>query len=141
MKNKLFVLILTIVIVLLISIPLLFIKSKSLKKYTEDVEKTIVINNKNINILYKDGNMIDVSLTYGNTLEKIIELRNENDEDEVVSINLKDLKVSNKISTYKIYYSINGEEFKVLKDEQKLTDKLVYNLVRNVFLNRIYFAV
>ena len=79
MKNKLFVLILTIVIVLLISIPLLFIKSKSLKKYTEDVEKTIVINNKNINILYKDGNMIDVSLTYGNTLEKIIELRNEND--------------------------------------------------------------
>ncbi len=129
MKNKLFVLILTIVIVLLISIPLLFIKSKSLKNFTEDVEKTIVINNKDINTLYKDGNMIDVSLTYGNTLEKIIELKNENDEDEVVSVNLKDLKVNNEISTYKIYYSIDGEDFKVLKDEQKLTDKLVYNLV------------
>ena len=129
MKNKLFVLILTIIIVLLISIPLLFIKSKSLKKYTEDVEKTIVINNKDINVLYKDGNMIDTVLTYGNTLEKIIELENENDEDEVVSIILKNLKVNNDMSTYKIYYSIDGGNFKVLKDEQKLTDKLVYNLV------------
>ncbi|HOB26352.1 MAG TPA: hypothetical protein PKG93_04320, partial [Bacilli bacterium] len=43
---------------------------------SKDVVDNLKIDNSNLNITYINGNMLDESITYGNTIEKKIKLSN-----------------------------------------------------------------
>ena len=129
MKNKLPFIIIIIVFILGISISFLFKRKDSKGDYENDYISKILVDNVDIGVTYKAGNLFNTDITYGNVYEKYIDIKNETDKDVTLSININDLNVSNELVKYSIYYKISEDNYQLLKDESILTDKLIYNLI------------
>lgn len=130
MKNRIYNLLFIIVVILSISIVLLYIHKKEPTEYENDLTIVEKIGEKEIDVTYIKGNMIDTTLTFGNTYEKIIKITNNNSTDLVVAINLEDLNKLNEYIKYNIYYQTNEtDEYDLLKEDANLDNKLVYNLI------------
>lgn len=130
MKNRIYNLIFIIIIMLSLSVLLLFIQNKKSHNETEDVAKTVSINDLKLNVIYEKGNVINTNISYGNTFEKYISIENNNSDDLTISINIENLNVNNELIKYSLYYQTDEtENYKELVKETSLTDKLIYNLI------------
>lgn len=130
MKNRIYNLIFIIIIMLSLSVLLLFIQNKKSHNETEDVAKTVSINDLKLNVIYVKGNVINTNISYGNTFEKYISIENNNSDDLTISINIENLNVNNELIKYSMYYQTDEtENYKELVKETSLTDKLIYNLI------------
>ncbi len=129
MKNKLPFIIIIIVFILGISISFLFKRKDIQGDYENDYISKILVDNVDIGVTYKAGNLFNTDITYGNVYEKDIDINNETDKDVTLSININNLNVTNELIKYSIYYKINEDNYQLLKNESILTDKLIYNLI------------
>ena len=93
MKNKLPFIIIIIVFILGISISFLIKRKDSKGDYENDYISKILVDNVDIGVTYKAGNLFNTDITYGNVYEKYIDIKNETDKDVTLSININDLNV------------------------------------------------
>lgn len=129
MKKKLPFITILIVFILVISVSYYFNGKHTLGNYEEDYVSKILVDNQDIQVIYKNGNLFNTNLTYGNVFEKVIDIKNESLKDVTLSINIRDLKDKVESVKYLIYYKIDDEEYKILKEESTIDDKLIYNLI------------
>ena len=97
----------------------------------EDKEEKVKIDNNELDILYYNGNKLDLNISYGNVYEKIIRVTNFNDQDIVYSIKINNAKLSNDEMTYDIYLADKDKEYTSVVTNSSLLEgtSLTYNLV------------
>lgn len=133
MKKALFNTIFIIIILLVLYMSISFLndskKEKRLKMY--DITRNININDLKINVLYKEGNMIDETITYGNIYTKELEITNNNDTDITYSLSIKETNIDNETLTYSLKASKDKENYTYInKNTNIITDMFLgYNLV------------
>ena len=96
-----------------------------------DKHTSVNIDGKELSVIYQEGDSLDVKLTYGNITQKIIEVKNNNDEDITYSIKYLDSTLSNDKVTYDIYLSNKDDEYtKVFTDKSlNVNTSLLHNIV------------
>lgn len=133
MKKTLFstIFIIIILVVLYMSISFLNDSKKENKLKMYDVTRNISINDLKINVLYKEGNMIDETINYGNVYTKEIEITNNNDTDITYSLSIKETSIDNETLTYSLKASIDKENYTyIYKNTNIVSDMFLgYNLV------------
>lgn len=133
MKKLLFNLITIILTALVLYLSITFFNEKNNEVSSDaiDVTRNISINDLNIKVKYINGNMIDESITYGNILEKQIEITNNNDEAVAYSITFKEVEINNNDLTVSLKASTNKEEYTSINEKVPVnTDMHIgYNLV------------
>lgn len=133
MRKALFNTIFIIIILLVLYTSISFLndskKEKRLKMY--DITRNININDLKINVLYKEGNMIDETITYGNIYTKELEITNNNDTDITYSLSIKETNIDNETLTYSLKASKDKENYTYInKNTNIITDMFLgYNLV------------
>lgn len=133
MRKALFNTIFVIIILLVLYMSISFLndskKEKRLKMY--DITRNININDLKINVLYKEGNMIDETITYGNIYTKELEITNNNDTDITYSLSIKETNIDNDTLTYSLKASKDKENYTYInKNTNIITDMFLgYNLV------------
>ena len=123
----------TLVAFILITSVMLISKKESVieENIYEDKEEKVNIDNNELDILYYNGNKLDLNISYGNVYEKIIRVTNFNDHDVVYSIKINDAKLSNDEMTYDIYLADKDKEYTSVVTNSSLLEgtSLAYNLV------------
>lgn len=132
MKKKLFGTIFIIIIIAVLFISISFLNDskilKSIKMY--DVTRNIKINDLSINVIYKEGNMIDEKISYGNIYTKELEVINNNDTSVTYSISIKETNINNKL-TYSLKASKDKDVYTYISKDKEITSDMFigYNLV------------
>jgi len=106
---------------------------------SKDVVDNLKIDNSNLNITYINGNMLDESITYGNTIEKKIKLSNGSGSTINYAIGLSDSLISNEDMSYTILESNTDDNYKELQGSTTLKGNMVlmYNLA--IQDNKVYY--
>ena len=111
----------------------LIIEPIRVKKDIKQQDKTtsVIINEKELNVIYYQGEEVDINITYGNIGEKIINVKNNNDEDIVYSLKFIDSSISNDLITYDVFTQYNNESYNNILKNQKLliNSSLIHNIV------------
>ena len=123
-------------IVLVIIVVIFIEKDKLIKDKTEedkisDVTENVKIGSEELEVTYKEGNLFDEKLGYGNKLEKYFEVKNPSDESINFSINFDEAEISNQNLEYEIYFSRDKEEYNKLDTKTNIlkeNQNLIYNL-------------
>ena len=112
MKKVLAILGIVLVIIVVIFIEKdKLIKDKNEDNKISDVTENIKIGSEELEVTYKEGNLFDEELGYGNKLEKYFEVKNPSDEAINFSINFDEAEISNQKLEYEIYFSTDKEEY------------------------------
>jgi hypothetical protein len=131
MKKKSIILFLIVIIVLIIyvlnpgDIPILPRKSS-----TSDITETVNIKSHKLKVTYYKGNLIDETIGYANSYEKVLKIENTSNESVSYSINLSDSEINNDKLVYTIFYSEDNITYNSLQEERSVTRDftLIYNL-------------
>ncbi|MBR6072992.1 MAG: hypothetical protein IKP76_01545 [Bacilli bacterium] len=102
------------------------------RNYIEpDKTSMVKIDDKELKVTYKEGDTLDVSLTYGNIYTKIINISNDNDQDVTYSLKYTDSNISNDLITYEAFVSYNGVDYTSVLNNKKLiaNSSLLHNIV------------
>ena len=132
MKKVLAILGIVLVIIVVIFIEKdKLIKDKNEDNKISDVTENIKIGSEELEVTYKEGNLFDEELGYGNKLEKYFEVKNPSDEAINFSINFDEAEISNQKLEYEIYFSTDKEEYNKLDTKTNIlkeNQNLIYNL-------------
>ena len=125
--------ILTILVLFILFASFILIIGNSFENVNVILDKLSVvkIDNKEIKAIYKDGDEVDVSLTYGNIYTKEIKVVNKNDQDITYSIKFNDASISNELITYDAQVSYNDVDYTNVLTNKKVevNGSLLHNLV------------
>ncbi len=100
-------------------------------KKTSDIVETLKLNDKKITVTYFKGDMIDEEISYNNTFEKLISIKNTNKETVSYSINLSESAISDEKLVFSLLFSSKkeGPYTDVITDKSISGDySLKYNL-------------
>lgn len=132
MKKSLFGTIFFIIIIAVLYMSISFLNDSKKEKNTKmyDVTRNININDLKINVLYKEGNMIDEKISYGNIYTKEIEVTNNNDTSITYSLSIKETSINNNLM-YSLKASTDKENYTYISKDTDITSDmfLAYNLV------------
>lgn len=131
MKKNGMIIFLIIIIALIIyvvspdNIPILTRKSA-----TSDITETVSLKKGKLKVTYYKGNLIDETIGYANTFEKVIKIENNNSNTVTFSLNLSESEINNDKLVYYLEYSENNDNYKELQGEKSITRDytLKYNL-------------
>lgn len=125
------ILFIIVAIVLYFSISFLYVKEDKKTDKVYDVTRVLKIDDKELDITYISGNMIDENISYGNILTKKIEICNDNDVELLYSLTIKEVEISNEQLTYSLKVANDDENYTYInKNESLVKDAhLGYNLL------------
>lgn len=97
----------------------------------KDVTDKISIEGVELDVKYIGGNMIDDTVSYGNVITKVIEIKNNTDKDVAFALAFKEVSISDKLLNYNLYYSYDFDEFNDIRKNINITgdENIAYNLV------------
>ena len=121
-----------LILFIMIASFILFVEpNRELISKPHDTNDIVVIDKKELNVTYYEGSNINIDITYGNIIEKYIDVINNNDDEVVYSLKLIDSTLSNEDLLYSIYIAYDDEEYvPAIEDASlKINSSLVYNLL------------
>lgn len=121
-----------LIIFIIVASFILFVEpNREILNKVTDVNDIVVIDNKELNVTYYQGNNLNLDITYGNIIDKIIDIYNNNDDEVIYSIKYVDSTLSNEDILYSVYVSYNDEEYieAVHDSPLKVNTSLIYNLL------------
>ena len=113
---------------------------EKVNKLPDDVSKKVNIDNKELNVTFYDGDVLDISITYGNIYTRELKIDNNTNDDITYSLKLIDSFISNEDISYDLYVAYNDDKYiQAIKDSSIKNDTaLVHSLViSNHSSNRI----
>ena len=124
-------LIFTLILFIIIGSVILIVDSDNKNNKVEDVYSKVVINDKELNITYYEGNKIDLNISYGNIMDKYIRIDNTNDEDIVYSLKYVDSHITYDDVTFSAFVKYGEDEYieAVSNASLKENSSLVHNLI------------
>lgn len=126
-----FIILIITILVFIVSISFLW-PNEGENIFNHDINILEDINGQTLDVTYFERAKINTDIAYGNTYVKKIKIVNNNDEDIVFAINLKDHEVSNELLVYSILASDDDESYQTLFDEQTLENENIgYNIQIN----------
>lgn len=130
-KKTLFIIMVLVIFVLISSLFIFDDKESTITHSKKEITENVKIDEKNLNVTYKDSNMIDTELTYGNTITKEFKVTNNNDISIIYALKFNDSSISNEDVTYSLYESLDGSNYTELKKNESIKGDtfLIYNLI------------
>ena len=111
---------------------------------TSDITDIVSLGDDKVEVTYLSGNLIDEKVSFNNTYEKIIKIKNNSKNTVSYSLNLTEAKISDDELVYSLEVSTDKDtNYKVLVNEKRITGNytLKYNLGietnNTLYLNKV----
>lgn len=129
-KNRMIIFLIIIIALIIYVVSPETIPIISRKSSTSDITENVSLKKGKLKVTYLKGNLIDETIGYADTFEKVIKIENNNTDTISFSLNISETEINNDKLVYYLEYSDTNDSYKELQGERSVTRDytLKYNL-------------